>query len=120
MSLTRQKIFDKVWERAGDKRKAQAEDGLCLYRNPDSKGPKGCFIGHILPDSDYIPEYDIPGSGLSWRTVFEAAGIAEADMVFASSIQFIHDSVQPDEWDGRLLEIASCHYLTVPNNGVRA
>ena len=48
--MTNQEIFDKIWERAKTKKKAEV-NGLCEYRS--KKGKLACFIGYLIPDELY-------------------------------------------------------------------
>lgn len=59
--LTKQNVFDIVWERAKIKKQAIAKiAGLttnrCVYRTKNRDNC--CFIGALIPDSKYKPEMD--------------------------------------------------------------
>lgn len=124
--LTMQKVFDKIWERAGTKVLAQAENsGDCLYRTPEGLC---CFIGALIPNDVYDPE--IEGASLSrddasgkiciphiFDNVLRASGIDTENPELVSLLekcQRIHDSERIVKWDNKLQELAEQYDLTVP------
>jgi hypothetical protein len=118
-NMTLQEVFDKIWERAKDKRKSlrdpSAEHSKCAYRSPD--GLK-CFIGVLLPDQNYMPVMDdgraVPAkTGVGYVKDF----IPLASEVFEEhlhALQRIHDNAPPHRWEECLRNFAARRELTVP------
>jgi hypothetical protein len=118
-NMTLQEVFDKIWERAKDKRKSLRDptkvSSLCAYRSPD--GLK-CFIGVLLPDQNYMPVMD-DGSAIPSKTGigYVKDFIPLDSSVFEEhlySLQRIHDSHPPDHWEVHLRGFAKRRGLTVP------
>lgn len=123
MSL--QEAFNKIWERAKDPRRSMRQPGarnsICAYRSPD--GLK-CFIGVLLPDTNYDPRMDGHGinlgeekyTGLTYvgpLTGVEQTG-RNVDALFA--MQRVHDGHEPCDWQRSLRYIAERYQLTVPES----
>ena len=127
--MDKQQLFDTVWERAKDKRKAGApvlgHDFVCRYRYryryraPDGEVLK-CFIGAAIPDDKYHPAME--GDSVHALVLEHDFGspvsddIAERDAFidFADDIQDVHDKVGVDYWEGELRKLGYAHGLTVP------
>ena len=118
--LTNQKLFEIVWERSKDKRRAlkSPTTSACSYRSHD--GLK-CFIGAAMPDKIYSKRMDgmLGNSGLGFRELVSHFPIAQGYFIniredFATELQRCHDSIPPDEWEKELLHLATDYELTVP------
>lgn len=111
--LTPQSLFDIVWKRAKDPRKAISSDGECLYRGGGEDGSLCCFVGAAIPDSLYDPAYERKGA---WK-VAEAHPERFADLGrLMGMLQSIHDDCDPEEWEGELRWLASSRGLKVPTD----
>jgi hypothetical protein len=101
--MTEQEMFNIIWSRAKDQRKAITESRDCMYREPSTG--LSCFLGACIPDELYRPSWD---RGLNT----EAAGVAlDAVLVaigytggrgFPAEIQAIHDHYPAEDWDASL------------------
>jgi hypothetical protein len=119
--MNMQQVFDAIWERAKDKRKALRNplnpDSVCAYRSPD--GLK-CFIGTILPDDSYDTRMDCSDneeskySGLDYVVQFLPID-KEVNVNWLFSLQRVHDNWNADRWEERLRDIARRLKLTVPS-----
>jgi hypothetical protein len=69
MKLSKQDVFDKVWEHAVVNRaKAgwNAHDGVCVYRGSRLKGsPTRCWVGILIPDDKYSKRVENVSGGLA-------------------------------------------------------
>lgn len=114
---TKQELFDNVWNYFIVEGHPQAKQGSkCLYRGPKSN----CAVGCQLPDELYKKEMDdADAGGGSIGTVFEkfpkvAEYFGSANRNFLSKLQMLHDT-QFDKLEANLIELASRHQLTIPN-----
>jgi hypothetical protein len=87
MTLTRQEIFNKVWQHAVIEQQPPSitYENQCRYRGPD--GTK-CFIGVIIPDEKYDPSFEKS----SLRHILEVLNFDVELSPFLRSLQCIHDS----------------------------
>ena len=111
--LSNQEIFNIVWERAKDKRKATKGVWGCAYRakQPDGEVLK-CFIGACIPDSMYEPKME--GAIEFLLLGYPALGFLYPQAGFLAALQSIHDKALPDEWEQRLRLTADKYKLTIP------
>lgn len=111
MPLTKQQVFDKVWERAKVKKRSLNSEGSCSYRVVD--GPP-CFIGACIPDAQYRPEIERQGVyGLAWEGLLPDS-LDPRDVEFLAKLQSIHDTQDPPEWEDRLMQLAFDYDLLIP------
>lgn len=114
--MTRQEIFNKVWERAKDRRRSFRRDpdsgmDMCLYR--DKRKKLACFAGCLFPDAEYHPDMekssfeDIVDEFTTLKRFRKNAG-------FVRELQLIHDCADPAEWDRELRTFAMENRLKVP------
>lgn len=119
-----QRLFNIVWERAKDKRKAfrASVDGAsegCAYLAEDELT---CFWGACIPDYKYSPEFEGFKPSLGKGTPVLLAGLRgewdygelEKLSAFACDLQSIHDRHSPDKWQKRLIGLATNCGLVVP------
>lgn len=105
-----QEIFNAVWERAKDKRRAVSEpNGPCRYRT--AEGLK-CFAGVLIPDDKYDPSMEGRGSYTVSFLVDAYPSIEEQRLI--GRLQSVHDYYRIDEWEDRLRDIAAHFELEVP------
>jgi hypothetical protein len=128
-----QEAFNKIWERAKDKTKAQevvCMDGLmttdCMFRTADGKK---CFIGVLSPDEKYAPWMDWRGPRplqyaaiASLRAVLREIGMCvdEGEYRALLDVQYIHDTTPPEHWEERLRTYARNNHLTIPEENTNA
>lgn len=130
--LTRQQIYDKVKERAQDKRKSgyffqnneNHAEFACTYRDRDTD-TAGCFFGIFIDDEDYYPELEensasnilINNPEIAKKIVghkfnkTSAYGYSQTNpyfrqLEFFTSLQRIHDHAEPENWDEELAYFA--------------
>lgn len=121
-----QELFNIVWERAKDHRKAMevnpdGSPGFCMYRlNQDPNG-LACFIGAALPNEKYVPGMDALFGSLGWslQAVLQVIGY-DGDIFLAADLQRIHDGISSDRWDTHLRDFAFDHNLTIPEQEAAA
>lgn len=115
--MTKQEIFNVVWERAKDKRKAW-DNGLCMYRMPLGNGESlKCFAGVLIPDDMYDPNMERATAHplMSMYPELKPYLIpSDGKAGFIRSLQGIHDDFRVEEWDGMLRMFAENDFLTVP------
>lgn len=121
---TRQEMFDKIWERAQDKRKARRKDsapgGDCAYRGRDNLC---CFVGIFIPDANYTPiieGFAIGAENHDMKTALRHARLPMAeidDRRFLADIQRVHDMREPEQWNDWLQKIAYNNSLNCPKKG---
>lgn len=104
MNLSMQEMFDKVWERAKDKRKAVTPSRRCRYRN--YAGLK-CFVGELLSDEEYRP-------GMEGKPVAQLGLFAGRELALLENFQLIHDVEAPNCWAVSLTQVARRFNLEVP------
>lgn len=115
------------------------DDCRCFYRVGEiAAAPGRCFIGAIIPDEMYKPEFD--QNCYSPIDIFDELATAddafshEIDEDFADELQTIHDDIFVDtSWArqrranagspeqkaraaGQLLDLADQHFLTIPSD----
>jgi hypothetical protein len=109
--MTNQEAFDKIWERAKDKRRSTSPvNSACLYRGPD--GLK-CFVGVLIPDAEYSPDFEVGGVDRIAQHVPTLAGL---DIAMLKECQLVHDAYLPSEWRFRLRLVAESFGLQVPED----
>jgi hypothetical protein len=77
---------------------------MCLYRGPN--GTK-CFAGALLPDELYDPEFE--GIGITSSHPSEVSRIFSEiveDLALLQTLQAVHDTVDPGNWERSFLMIA--------------
>lgn len=123
---TLQEIFNIVWERAKDRRRAKDQRWAlrshrrCSYRSKITDPTSlACFIGECIPDKAYIPQLDdenidspIDDVLRKYTYLFpvEWDGILEQ----LRSLQEIHDLYGPSDWEQKLVDFAKNNNLTIP------
>ena len=105
--------FDKIWEHAGLRQPSYLKgDELCAYRG--ANGAK-CFVGVLIPDDKYDPNWDLSDSGGVISSGQEAMrtmlGVGEwtvecAGLRFLGRAQSIHDGAATAKWDVLLNNLA--------------
>lgn len=111
--MNNQEVFDIVWERAKDKRKAFSnENEFCKYRNEEGVA---CFVGVCIPDDTYNEDME----GHDFHNLIARFPVIkdifkDCDSSFVKSLQVIHDSNEPKEWEELLRRKAVEQNLTVP------
>jgi hypothetical protein len=120
-NLTNQTFFNRVWERAKDKNKANLSGdndddspGNCSYRAPNGKE---CFIGCCIPDSLYHRNIEGQKDDPNHMHIEEwfPTIFPNVSLDFARDLQRIHDTFVPELWESKLKGVASCtSNLTVP------
>ena len=119
--LSDQGVFNKVWERAKDKRLSRDDKGKCRYRNPEGLA---CFIGIFLDDETaaaaeslgsiygiFHPMDHVPGSEVANRIRDMFSGVS-LDLLF--ELQRTHDTFNLDVWETKLRMIAVDNQLSIP------
>ena len=113
--VVRQRTFDHVLGMVYQQGRPALKRGTCAYRG--EKGTK-CGIGHILPDADYLPQFDDAGLGggavttvltcdtdsptrravrLAFKRALRAGGADPDDVEFLQGLQSAHDQSKPDD-----------------------
>lgn len=118
--LTEQELFDKVvaYARTMKTRARNSATGKCYYREP--KTGNRCFIGHLIPDDKYDPEWDSLNAPYSAMQVMHCLGLCDMYSpigFFVNDLQVIHDEYDMDDWETEFANIA-LHYdliYTAPN-----
>lgn len=124
MSMTMQKIFDKVYVHL-IKQGAKSMRGLpscpdlpvCAYRGYNGTS---CAVGCLIPDEAYTPEMEGVGvrSGSVACLLMRAGVLADPyddrTLSFLGDLQGIHDGCPVPTWEGQLSRVASKYRLTVP------
>lgn len=109
---TLQAIFNIVWERAKDKRKAQSDpNGACAYRTEDNLA---CFIGQCIPNRYYITNMEGPVSELLIYLSPKIKGIYSSFIDELQYLQNIHDDDDPELWEEKLVKFATRNKLKIP------
>lgn len=116
--MTNQQIFDTVAAHLLKQRKKSLKDGLCVYRSGHKASSRvRCAIGCLIKDEFYHKRIedntpDIPkvlkalkDSGIGRMTPLK--------MDLLHSLQRVHDSYEPREWDARLRGCAAIYGLKV-------
>lgn len=111
--ITKQELFNKVWERAKIQKKSVSSGGNCHYRNPDGSG-NHCFIGIAIPDENYNHHME----GLSAHALSPRLFPNICDALFLNQLQFIHDTISCYLWQQELTNFATQHELTIPQPAV--
>lgn len=128
--MNRQQVYDKVRQHLL-KQGAKSVDGFsCVYRSDN--GMK-CAIGALIPDWLY-DKLDKEGQAVEGEDVIALLQEPEIQALFdfepnediedgpmsslLTSLQSIHDTYEPHEWDWRLRDVARNHGLE-PFNGPR-
>lgn len=129
--LTRQQIYDKVKERAQDKRKSGyffqnngCIEFACTYRDRETD-TDGCFFGIFIDDEDYHSEIEEKSAS---KVLIQNPEIAKKifghkfnkiniydylkttsyfrQLEFFDLLQDIHDNTEPEDWDEELANFA--------------
>jgi hypothetical protein len=98
----------RAWGEVSPPRAGHKNEG-CLYRAPD--GTK-CAIGALITDEEYSPEME--GERVGGTTLRPILERLQLDSEFAEELQEIHDSEDPEEWEGCLRVFAKSYKLTIP------
>lgn len=88
MLFNKQEIFDKIWNHAVVEQNLPSyfQPGNCRYK--DDNGNK-CFVGVLIPDSVYKPEFEEKTLKYVVRQIF--GGVTDDDIDFLAELQEIHD-----------------------------
>lgn len=109
---TLQEIFNIVWERAKDERKAQSDsNGICAYRTEDNIA---CFIGQCIPNRYYKEEMEGPISELLIHLSPKIRAIYSSFEDELEYLQSIHDDNHSEMWKENLVEFATINKLIIP------
>lgn len=113
--MNKQEVFNKVWERAKDKRRATegVAEIRCLLRADRKANSLACFIGVLIPNEQYTPDMEDIGFMQLLRAI-QKEDFFMVDYHFFLDIRSIHDSNSPHMWDTLLRELAARYKLTVP------
>lgn len=106
---TLQKIFNKVKRHLlKQNKKAWSETKGCMYLNKD--GDK-CAVGCLIFKKDYNP--DIEGQTAHDPLVHKCLPfvITQKRISFLAKLQEIHDNSEPDQWPGKLENLAKEYNL---------
>jgi hypothetical protein len=103
IDLTLQEIFNIVWNRAKDKRKA-LNNNACVYRSENSLK---CFIGELIPDYNY--SYSMEGCKATSFMVFPNITNIKA----IRDLQLIHDLKDTEDWESELQKFAGQNKLKI-------
>lgn len=107
--MTDQEAFEIVVRHARKQgRKAVGGTGLCRYRAPNGDT---CFIGALIPDSEYTPE--IEGS-LVDALVRRLPCLAGLNVMVLRAYQDIHDHVRPERWEDELAQVGQLGHFRIP------
>lgn len=110
--MNNQEAFNKIWERAKDRRKAkETSNGLCSYR---AAGGLKCFVGELIPDEEYNPKMERWNVAELRRSGLLPPSLQGLDVDLLWSCQSVHDAFPPDLWEYRLRRVADLYSLTVP------
>lgn len=108
--MTNQEAFDTMVRHARrqGKRSETLDKDHCLYR-----GPEGlmCFVGAIIPDDEYKPEWD--EKGIQAKDL-PCAALAGVDKDLLNFMQYTHDFVPIEHWEERFERYAKEFHLTLP------
>lgn len=105
--MTKQEIFDKVWQYyIVEKHKRSIERGVCLYRHPGADGRR-CAAGLLIADEHYSPEiegYAARFPGVSAALKKSGVDMDDADIRdLVGQMQYAHDVSSGDFVDEGLL-----------------
>lgn len=110
--MTNQEVFNRVWERAKDKRKAELPNGKCRYR---TECGLACFVGALIPDEIYSTSMEEKSA---WTLFQEHLSIVDlfdgVDQRLIEDLQEVHDDRCTEGWEAELIDLASVYNLTVP------
>lgn len=109
--LTRQEIFNKVSSCLLKQMEKSISLKGCAYRGD---GGLKCAIGHLIPDKEYKEELEgrtIISLFETFPAMMERIGLSRNDKAFLDSLQGIHDSNNPCDWEERLRDFAYVHNL---------
>jgi hypothetical protein len=115
--MTRQEMFDKVWEHFVVNKQPLSRDStnFCFYRGP---GGEKCAAGILIPDELYDSGMESMKASHMLRQypkVADALNINHDDMVFLDDLQAIHDnSCDLFQIQDLLVESAEHYGLKVP------
>ena len=108
--MTNQEIYTKVRDHLLTQMKKsqgllQREDHgeymTCLYYGPD--GLK-CAVGALIPENMYNPRME--GEGVDTDIIKNALDYSEEQKRLLQELQCVHDEHDPDEWQGKLWDVA--------------
>jgi hypothetical protein len=108
-----QKIYDRVAEHLlGQMDQAKSDGGSCLYKTPDGKS---CAVGCLSKDEFYSPSLEHQGAENEdvLATVALSLGVPQEVLPtkLLTSLQVLHDTVNPRNWPKALAELASINSL---------
>ena len=78
--------------------RANKTEQTCKYREGDKK----CFVGCLIPDSEYDPSFE----GEQWFQLVAHKLVSEDNMNLITSLQYIHDYSQPEDWEKEFKRVA--------------
>lgn len=120
--MTRQEVFNKVWDWFIVQKNPQSvdyEEEDCKYRIFKEDKTLKCAIGCLIPDDLYEPKMD-EGAGyncksllLIYPTLKKTLDIKDEDFEFLSDLQTAHD-YDFHRLEGQLISIAKLYSVDVP------
>lgn len=98
--MTNQEAFDTVRKHllCQGAKSMDAIGWNCMYRGA---GGRKCAVGALIPDEDYAPR--IEGIRISKICV---PGLDGVSMQLLSRLQFVHDDMDPENWESALVSVA--------------
>jgi hypothetical protein len=114
--MTLQELFNIVWERAKDKRKAWVNnvDDMsvrCVYRSPEGLC---CFIGAAIPPEKYDRRFDYDMPLMSLKEIVSILKLDRVNMRAIEELQRIHDTREVELWEIELRAYALRRNLEIP------
>lgn len=103
-----QEVFDQSKNHLLKQMKRSTKDnGNCLYRNPlGLMCAAGCFIS----EGEYKIEMDAPAQS-DWQNLVSLGLVPKNHSYLITTLQQIHDSFMPAEWEEELIKLAEAKKL---------
>ena len=113
---TRQEIFDIACKGLLTQMKKSEGAEKCLYRGPD--GTK-CAIGFLISDETAADFNESSVGSLPFRVIQNEIGLSGTrdNLYFLADLQAVHDSGEPEEWEGLLKALATKEGLVFNGRG---
>jgi hypothetical protein len=103
---TKQEVFNIVYTHLFKQNKQSFDGYICCYRNENLK----CAAGVLIPDECYKPEFE----GRGWRRLVEENVVPPEHSDLICDLQFIHDTLETEDWPKFLTDLAKRYGLEIP------
>ena len=108
--MNNQEVFDKVARHLLEQkvRSADLEKDNCMYRGPNNLK---CAIGCLIPDALYDRRFEGKPVRALGREFIRSITFGGVAIELLTSLQRVHDMVDPSEWQITLTEVAQTFNL---------